>query len=110
MIMLFNLIYISAVKHYVRYFLTASSGTQGLPEFIGFGTFDGDQSGYCDSSGRLEPQQEWARRFFQDNPEHVQMYTEDCERLKHFLSGYTKDLNQQMNQTEGDAPSCLQEF
>lgn len=90
-----------AVKHHVRYFLIASSGSQGLPKFIGFGTFDGVQSAYCDSSGRVEAQQEWARRLSQENPEHFQMYIEDCERFKYLLSGHIENLNQQMNQSEG---------
>ncbi|XP_075887511.1 major histocompatibility complex class I-related protein 1-like isoform X1 [Nelusetta ayraudi] len=90
-----------AVKHYLRFFMTASSGTQDLPELMVFSTFDDVQWGYCDSSGRLELQQEWARRLCQDNPQHVRMYSEECERLKYFLSGYIENLNQQMNQTEG---------
>ncbi|XP_075887518.1 patr class I histocompatibility antigen, A-5 alpha chain-like isoform X1 [Nelusetta ayraudi] len=90
-----------AVKHHVRYFLSATSGTQVLPKFIGFGTLDGVQSAYCDSSGRVEHQQEWARRLSQENPEHFQMYIEDCERFTYLLSGHIENLNQQMNQTEG---------
>ncbi|XP_075887515.1 major histocompatibility complex class I-related protein 1-like [Nelusetta ayraudi] len=90
-----------AVKHYLRDFMTASSGTQNLPEFMGFVTFDDDQFGYCDSSGRLETQQEWVRRFIQDNPQVSEYYVQECERFKNLFRGYIEDLNQQMNRTEG---------
>lgn len=106
-----DLLYVLAVKHYVRFFLTASSGIQNLPEFIGFATFDDIQSAYCDSSGRAEPRQEWARRFSQKDPQHLNTYIQECERHKYVLGDYMKDLNPQMNQTEGQssasAPSWI---
>ncbi|XP_075887524.1 zinc-alpha-2-glycoprotein-like [Nelusetta ayraudi] len=90
-----------AVKHYLRYSMTASSGTQNLPEFMAFATLDDVQWGYGDSSGRAETQQEWARRFSQDNPQVSEYYVQECERFKNLFRGYIEDLNQQMNQTEG---------
>lgn len=80
-----------------------------MPEFIGFATFDDIPSAYCDSNGRAEPQQEWARRLSQQDPQHLKTYIQECERHKYVLSGYMKDLNQQMNQTEGQS-SCLYVF
>lgn len=105
-VLLLNLLYISAVKHYLRFFMTVSSGTQDLPELIGFGTLDDVQFGSCDGSGRVEPEQEWFKKVFQEKPQHSQIYIHDCRILTYIISGYIESLNQQMNQTEGES-SCL---
>lgn len=96
-----------AAKHSLTYSMTSSSGTQDFPEFMAFATFDGINVGYCDSRGIFKAEIEMAIRFFQDNPQQLETYVNECERLKYVLRSYTEELNQQMNQTEG-TPHSLQ--
>lgn len=68
---------------------------------MAFLTFDDIQWGYCDSSGRVEAQLDPAKRFSQDNPQHLEEYVYDCQRFQVLLGGQLRELKQQTNQTEG---------
>ncbi|XP_075873391.1 H-2 class I histocompatibility antigen, K-D alpha chain-like isoform X2 [Nelusetta ayraudi] len=90
-----------AVTHRLRYFLTASCGSPPLPEFTAFSTLDGVQWGYCDSSGRVEPEQEWIKKILQENPQSFEHYAHKCERNKYLYRDHIENLKRQMNQSEG---------
>lgn len=100
-IMFFNMLYISAVKHSLRYFLIASSGTQDLPDFAAFATFADVQLGYCESSGRVKHVQELARRFSEDNPQQFQQHVKECEGFKYIFNHYIDDLKKLIGLSEG---------
>lgn len=99
--MVFNLVYISAVEHYLRFFITAYTGTKDTPEFFAYAKVDDIQIGHCNSAGRTESQNELERRFSQDHLNHNQDYVEKCENVKNIVTAQIKTLNQQMNKTEG---------
>lgn len=105
--MVFNLVYIPAVEHYLRFFITAYSGTKDTPEFFAYAKLDDIHIGHCNTTGRAESQNEWERRFSQDHPKHNKDYVEKCEKVKNIFTGQIKNLNQQMNKTEGKSV-CLE--
>lgn len=90
------------VKHYLRYYLTASSGLQTFPEFVGFCVVDGIQLGYCDSNHkRPEPKQSWAQKLFEDEPQRLEWYSQECVRYQYLYRANIDTLKQQLNQTGG---------
>lgn len=106
-IMVFNLVYIPAVEYNLRFFITAYSGTKDTPEFFAYAKLDDIHIGHCNTTGRAESQNEWERRFSQDHPKHNKDYVEKCEKVKNIFTGQIKNLNQQMNKTEGKSV-CLE--
>ncbi|XP_076607154.1 major histocompatibility complex class I-related protein 1-like [Chaetodon auriga] len=91
-----------AVKHDLKYFLTASSGLPDFPEFVAFSMVDGIQGGFCDSSRkRPKPKQEWARKLVEDDPRLLEWYAQECVRYQHLYRANIDILKQQLNQTGG---------
>ncbi|RVE55433.1 hypothetical protein OJAV_G00236400 [Oryzias javanicus] len=68
----------SAVKHSLKYFLTATSGATNFPEFVGVATLNDIQIGYCDNlKGEAQLKHNWMKKLHMD------------------------DFKQRLNQTEG---------
>ncbi|XP_051811500.1 major histocompatibility complex class I-related gene protein-like [Acanthochromis polyacanthus] len=88
------------MKHSLKFFLTATSGVQDIPEFMGSALVDGVQAGYCDSNIKTaEPKQDWARKFMKDNPQQLEFYVNECYRLRDFLKATIGSLMKRLNQT-----------
>ncbi|XP_075968848.1 major histocompatibility complex class I-related gene protein-like [Anarhichas minor] len=92
----------SAVKHSLKYFLTATSGVTNIPEFVGIGMVDEVKMGYYDSNIKTaEPKQDWVRDFIKDNPQHMELYTQRCFNNQQFFRANLDGLKQRLNQTGG---------
>nr|XP_057903664.1 uncharacterized protein LOC131102177 [Doryrhamphus excisus] len=97
--LLFVLGVTSAVKHSLKYFLTATSGMQNFPEFVGVATVDDVQVGYCDSSIQsAEPKQDWMKKLVQAEPYHLHWYRQKCygnqKVFREKLEAFSLRLNQ----------------
>ncbi|KAM4550850.1 major histocompatibility complex class I-related gene protein-like isoform 2-T3 [Fundulus diaphanus] len=97
----------SSVKHSLRYFLTATDGVQDFPEFIGAATVDEVQVGYCDSNiKKATPRQDWMRRLMEEDPGHLEWYSQQCLVEQHIFRAYIDNFKQRLNLTQG--PYILQ--
>ncbi|KAM3604715.1 uncharacterized protein V6R79_015313 [Siganus canaliculatus] len=90
----------SAMKHSLKYFVTAASGVQNHPEFEVVVEVDDVQAGYCDSK-TAEPKQEWARKLAKDDPQHQEWYSLKCAGSHKFFRANLDILKQRLNQTGG---------
>ncbi|XP_028453103.1 major histocompatibility complex class I-related gene protein [Perca flavescens] len=92
----------SAVKHSLKYFLTASSGVPNFPEFVGAALVDEVQVGYCDSNIKsAEPKQDWMRKLIKDDPQHLEWYALKCLGNQQVFRANIDSLKQRLNQTGG---------
>ncbi|XP_035990238.1 major histocompatibility complex class I-related gene protein [Fundulus heteroclitus] len=92
----------SSVKHSLRYFLTATYGVPGFPEFIIAATVDEVQVGYCDSNIKtVKPRQDWMRRLLEGDPEHLKWYSEKCLEEQYYLRASNDIFKQRLNLTQG---------
>ncbi|XP_051811502.1 major histocompatibility complex class I-related gene protein-like, partial [Acanthochromis polyacanthus] len=88
------------VKHSLKFFVTATSGVQDIPEFIGSVLVDEVQVGYYDSNTKTaEPKVDWARKFLKDDPKHLEFYVNQCYRDRDFLKATIGSLMKRLNQT-----------
>uniref|UniRef100_A0A8C4NPZ5 Ig-like domain-containing protein n=1 Tax=Dicentrarchus labrax TaxID=13489 RepID=A0A8C4NPZ5_DICLA len=88
-----------AVKHSMKFFVTASSGVPNFPEYMGALVVDDILAGYYDSNKQiLEPKQEWMKRLFEKDPQHLEFYT---QTLPHFFKVGIQDLKQHLNESGG---------
>lgn len=95
-------LFVPLVKHCLRYYLTASSGLQSFPDFVGFSEVDGVRLVYCDSNQKIpEPKQGWAKKLFEDEPQRLEWYSQECVRYQYLHRANIDILKQQLNQTEG---------
>ncbi|XP_030003629.1 major histocompatibility complex class I-related gene protein-like isoform X1 [Sphaeramia orbicularis] len=91
-----------AVKHSLKYFLTATSGVPDFPEFVGAAMVDEVQVGYCDSSIKsAEPKQNWMKTLIHDDPQHLEWYTQKCLGNQQVFRTNIDHLNKRLNQTGG---------
>ncbi|KAL7389694.1 hypothetical protein ABVT39_008301 [Epinephelus coioides] len=101
-LLLFLCHFSSAVKHTLKYALTAYSGVQDF-NFVGIAVVDGIVVGSCNSiNKKVEPKQDWTRKFIEDNPRHLEWYTRQC--LENRPSSYKAkiySLKQRFNQSGG---------
>uniref|UniRef100_A0A671U9B3 Ig-like domain-containing protein n=1 Tax=Sparus aurata TaxID=8175 RepID=A0A671U9B3_SPAAU len=66
-----------AVKHSLKFFLTGSTGLQNVPEFMAAVMVDDVLVGYCDTNRKIvEPKQDWVKKLFEAEPQHLEMYTQ----------------------------------
>ncbi|XP_047239105.1 major histocompatibility complex class I-related gene protein-like isoform X1 [Girardinichthys multiradiatus] len=94
-------------KHYLRYFLTATHGVPGFPEFVGAATVDEVQVGYCDSNIKTaKPKQDWMRKLIEGDPKHLEWYSQKCLGSQHVFRANIDGLKQRLNLTKG--PHILQ--
>ncbi|XP_054618840.1 major histocompatibility complex class I-related gene protein-like isoform X1 [Dunckerocampus dactyliophorus] len=89
----------SAVKHSLKYFLTATSGIRNFPEFVGVAMVDDVQVGYCDSNIQsAEPKQDWMKELVQAEPYHLHWYKLKCSGnqkvFREKLDAFSRRLNQ----------------
>ncbi|MEQ2245449.1 hypothetical protein ILYODFUR_028148 [Ilyodon furcidens] len=96
-----------SAKHYLRYFLTATYGVPGFPEFVGAATVDEVQVGYCDSNIKTaKPKQDWMRKLIEVDPKHLEWYSQKCLGSQHVFRANIDGLKQRLNLTKG--PHILQ--
>ncbi|XP_035537557.1 major histocompatibility complex class I-related gene protein-like [Morone saxatilis] len=93
----------SAVKHSMKYFVSASSGVPNFPEFVGALVIDEILTGYCDSNKKIvEPKQDWMKKIFEDDPQHFEWYTGQCSEYQpNFFKATIDNLKQRFNQSGG---------
>ncbi|XP_075968833.1 major histocompatibility complex class I-related protein 1-like [Anarhichas minor] len=92
----------SAVKHSLKYFLTATSGVTNIPEFVGLTMVNEVQMGYYDSNiNIMAPKQDWMRDLMKENPQHIEGNAQKCFGIHQFFIAYINDLKQRLNQTGG---------
>ncbi|XP_030266503.1 major histocompatibility complex class I-related gene protein-like isoform X3 [Sparus aurata] len=93
----------STVKHSLKFFLTGSTGLQNVPEFMAAVMVDDVLVGYCDTNRKIvEPKQDWVKKLFEAEPQHLEMYTQQCvEETSVYFKITMDDLKQQYNQSEG---------
>uniref|UniRef100_A0A3Q1IYP4 Ig-like domain-containing protein n=1 Tax=Anabas testudineus TaxID=64144 RepID=A0A3Q1IYP4_ANATE len=91
-----------SVKHSLTYFLTTSSGLQNFPEFLAVAVVDDIQLGSCNSINRTaEPKQNWTRKFIEDDPGHLEWYTQSCRRNHDASVALIQELKLLLNQSGG---------
>ncbi|XP_026155522.1 major histocompatibility complex class I-related gene protein-like [Mastacembelus armatus] len=91
-----------SVKHSLTYFLTASSGLQTFPEFVGVLMVDGVEMGYCDSDSKtVEPRQDWVRKLAKAYPQQLEWLASRCMVTHERTKVVIKNLDEHFNQTGG---------
>uniref|UniRef100_H3CXA2 Ig-like domain-containing protein n=1 Tax=Tetraodon nigroviridis TaxID=99883 RepID=H3CXA2_TETNG len=91
-----------AEKHYLKYYLTASSGVTNQPEFVAQLVVDNLPGGYCDSNGKIpQPRDDWAIKMIHEDPKQLELYENECVRYQHTYRGHIKNIKQQFNQSGG---------
>ncbi|XP_042292279.1 major histocompatibility complex class I-related gene protein-like isoform X1 [Thunnus maccoyii] len=89
-------------KHSLKYFFTTSSGVKNFPDFVVVGMVEEVPAGYCDSiSKTVEGKQDWTQKMFEDDPQHMEWYTQRCLLHQYDDKAQIDILKQQLNQTEG---------
>ncbi|XP_035990254.1 major histocompatibility complex class I-related gene protein-like [Fundulus heteroclitus] len=92
----------SSVKHSLKYLVTATSGVPGFPEYFAAATVDEVQVGYCDSNIKTaKTRQDWAKRLIEEDPKHLEWYSQQCLEEQHVLSAYIENFIQRLNLTQG---------
>lgn len=99
---------IFSVKHSLKYFLTATSGTPNFPEFVGVATLDEVQIGYCDNlEGEAQLKQNWMKKLINKTPKHLKFYSEKCSRNHLLFKANMDDFKQRLNRTEGKVKNVM---
>ncbi|XP_050924690.1 major histocompatibility complex class I-related gene protein-like [Lates calcarifer] len=93
----------SPVKHSLKFFVTATSGSLTLPELMISLVVDDVHVGYCDTNTQKpDIKLDWAKNFFDKNPEDLKWFAAECSEV---LPTSFKDriflLMQVLNQREG---------
>ncbi|XP_061616695.1 major histocompatibility complex class I-related gene protein-like isoform X2 [Phyllopteryx taeniolatus] len=92
----------SAARHSLKYFLTATSGVQNFPEFVGAAEVDGVRVGYCDSNIQsAEPKQDWMKKLVQDDPQHLDWYKVKCFGNQNVFRSKLEALSRRLNRSGG---------
>ncbi|KAM3623309.1 uncharacterized protein V6R79_009810 [Siganus canaliculatus] len=89
----------SAKKHFLKYFLTAASGVQNLPEFVGVVMLDDVVIGSCSNLKTAEPKQDWLRNLIKDDPQHLKWNSHECSGTHKLFIDNLDILKQRLNQT-----------
>lgn len=89
-----------AEKHFLKHFITASSGVTNFPDFMAEMVLDNVQGGYCDSNGP-KPRDEWTQKLVEDDPKEMKFYIDVCVYYKYTFRGHVENLMQQCNQSQG---------
>lgn len=73
-----------------------------FPEFVGVVVLDDSEAIYYDSNTeKADPRQDWMKKLIQDDPTHLNWYTDECRESQSFFNLTIKDLMQSFNQTGG---------
>ncbi|XP_044190964.1 major histocompatibility complex class I-related gene protein-like isoform X2 [Thunnus albacares] len=91
-----------SVKHSLKFFFTTSSGVKNFPDFVAVVVVDEVPTGYYDSIRKTaEAKQDWAKKLIEDDPQHLEWYTNRCLLNQYDYKDQIDILKQQLNQTEG---------
>uniref|UniRef100_A0A671XIK4 Major histocompatibility complex class I-related gene protein-like n=1 Tax=Sparus aurata TaxID=8175 RepID=A0A671XIK4_SPAAU len=92
----------SPVKHSLKFVLTGSTGLQNVPDFMAAVLVDDVLVGYCDTNRKIvEAKQDWVKKLFEDEPQHLEMFTQQCvEGTAIYFKNTIDNLKQQYNQSE----------
>ncbi|XP_044190936.1 major histocompatibility complex class I-related gene protein-like isoform X1 [Thunnus albacares] len=91
-----------SVKHSLKFLVTMSSGVKNFPDFEVVGMVDEVQWVYYDSIiNTVEGKQDWSQKMFEDDPQHLEWYTQKCLLHQNKYKAHADILKQQLNQTEG---------
>ncbi|XP_061674819.1 major histocompatibility complex class I-related gene protein-like [Syngnathoides biaculeatus] len=91
-----------AARHSLKYFLTATTGVQNFPSFAGVAEVDGIRVGYCDSDIQsAEPKQGWMKKLVQDEPKHLEWYTDKCFGDQNVFTSKLATLSRHLNHSGG---------
>ncbi|XP_067468199.1 major histocompatibility complex class I-related gene protein-like [Thunnus thynnus] len=91
-----------SVKHSLKFSDTASSGVKNFPDFVVVGLVDEVPLGYCDSISKLpEFKQDWSQKLIEEDPQQLEIYTQECLSSQYKYKDHIDILKQQLNQTEG---------
>ncbi|XP_049890693.1 major histocompatibility complex class I-related gene protein-like isoform X3 [Epinephelus moara] len=93
----------SSVKHSLKFFFTASSGVPNFPQLVVAAVVDDLLVGHCDTDIKIvEPKYDWMKTALENNPQHLEWYTQRCfEILPHVLKARMDNLKQRFNQSGG---------
>ncbi|XP_038581478.1 H-2 class I histocompatibility antigen, Q9 alpha chain-like isoform X2 [Micropterus salmoides] len=92
----------AAVTHSLKYFYTASSGVQNLPEFVAVGLVDEVQIIHFDSNTRrAEPKQDWMSRVTAGKPDYWERETQVLLNKQQVFKGNIDIAKLRFNQTRG---------
>ncbi|XP_067468564.1 major histocompatibility complex class I-related gene protein-like [Thunnus thynnus] len=90
-----------SVKHSLKLLVTTSSGVKNFPDYVVVGLVDEVPTGYCDSIiNTVEGKQDWSQKMFEDDPQHLEWYTQRCLLHQYEYKDQIDILKQQLNQTE----------
>ncbi|XP_022625302.1 major histocompatibility complex class I-related gene protein-like, partial [Seriola dumerili] len=90
----------SAVKHSLKYVLTASSGVTNLPPVVSVALVDDIQAGYCDKESLKL--QGWVKNYSDTDPRQLAWYSEKCHEIfPNVYKARMSDLKQRLNQSDG---------
>ncbi|KAA8578065.1 hypothetical protein FQN60_017504, partial [Etheostoma spectabile] len=72
-------------------------------EFVGTGLVNDLQYIYCDSNKKIiEPKQDWVKKLFKDNPQHLEFHTRQCfDFIPNNFIIWLNNFKQRFNQTGG---------
>uniref|UniRef100_A0A671XEH8 Ig-like domain-containing protein n=1 Tax=Sparus aurata TaxID=8175 RepID=A0A671XEH8_SPAAU len=93
----------SPVRHSLKFVLTGSTGFPNFPDFMAAVLVDDILVGYCDTNKKIvEPKQDWVKTLLEADPEHAEMFTQQCvERTSVYFRITIDNLKRQYNQSEG---------
>ena len=97
-----------AVKHSLIFHVTASPGRPNVPEFMGAIEVDGVLVSYCDSNKKAhELKQDWMRKLFETDPDHLRLYNTECrENQPNLLNATMNEFKPHLNQSGGEYVLC----
>ena len=92
-----------AVRHSLKFVLTGSTGFPNFPDFMAAVLVDDILVGYCDTNKKIvEPKQDWVKKLLEAEPQHSEMFTQQCvERTSVYFKITMDNLKQQYNQSGG---------
>uniref|UniRef100_A0A3B4VPA8 Ig-like domain-containing protein n=1 Tax=Seriola dumerili TaxID=41447 RepID=A0A3B4VPA8_SERDU len=90
----------AAMKHSLKYVLTASSGVTNLPPVVSVALIDDIQAGYCDKESLQLLDS--VKNYIDTDPQQLAWYKERCyEILPNLFKARISDLKQRLNQSDG---------
>ena len=98
-----------AVKHSLKFIITASSGLPDFPAYVGALVVDDNLVGYCDDSKKtIDSKQEWLKKLLEDDPYQLELYRGACFGwLPTFFKVTINNLKQRFNQSGGKVCTML---
>lgn len=99
------------VKHSFFTFFTTSTGIQDLPECQVALIVDDIPGSYCNSNGKMEVKNEMWKKYFDDNPQLLEFYTQECSaRAPHSFKALLNRFNLHFSQSGGTVCSIYTQY